>query len=66
MFSAIFANFSEKLVILFKTKCYDPNFGKPSSILNQKRQFLTIFWQKYFKIITLVPETDNLFSTMSK
>jgi hypothetical protein len=66
-FSAIFANFlrflpifCEQIGVFLKNQSYYQNFAYFSFVLSQKRQFFRwIFRQKYFKIITSVPEAEG-------
>jgi hypothetical protein len=56
-FSAIFANFWQKIGVFLKNECYDANFLNISCVLNlQGRIFRHFFGENIWKIITSVSE----------
>jgi hypothetical protein len=53
LFIAIYANFAQRIGILFKNKCYDPYFALTNSILCGKNAIFStkIFCENIFNII---------------
>jgi hypothetical protein len=54
-FSAIFANFRHKIGVFIKNQCSETKFAKNENYFEQNPP---LFWRKYFKITTSVPEND--------
>jgi hypothetical protein len=63
-FSAIFDNFRRKNAVFLKNECYDQIFSKFSFVLCQKRQFLQIYWRKYFKNHNIGPKFSQNWAKM--
>jgi hypothetical protein len=51
--------FGDNYGVFLKNQYYDPIFASFNFVLSQKRQFFTIVWRRYFKIITSVPVAHN-------